>query len=428
MLRSSWAVDDAIDPEEARVSLAALLMPGLRDPSAGYPDLPIGRGGLRPGYATGTPPVPPGTVTFTGASTVTVQPFQLFLPATRASTAGGVYVITSDEPENFEAFDTPHPTYDRFDMLIVEQHDPFYGDGDSDAVIRYVPGPVSSSPAFAALTGDYYVLKRWLVPHGITSLASALPIVGMPQDTDRYSVAVGGILPATAVGRDAMTARGWAGLTIYNMDSQSLEVLSGPGGTWKRQLDGSPVLRFPTVSPTSVPVRIDGTLYLIDNDVYIYLAPGTLTRLTYTNVTDSNWKILTLASELRPYGGDIPAARQIGPYTAQLQGAVYRYGSVSHGPAFVYGDLLARLPVGLRPVRNHRLACPTEISQNGGDASTGKVTLEATTGQIYYYCPAAHKATWIGFDGITYSLDNYPASGPSSMIPPLGTFTPLPPT
>jgi hypothetical protein len=412
-LRTSWAVQDAIDQEDARVHMAAALTPGLRATSP-YGDMPIARAGFRPGYGGSQP----GRVTMTGDQTCTVQPFQLTLPSKRGAVNGGAYIVTSDAVETVtDLLATPaHATYPRIDRLIVQQRDTYYLDPGSPAEITLVVGTPSATPVTPSPPPgcDWFELARWQIPPGTTNLRTVTVnrLATGEQGGDRYTVAAGGVLPVpNDASRDLLTAKGWAGLTVYNSKDGTapgaLEVLSGPGGTWTRQGTGSQILKMGgDYTPGVQPVKVDSTLYLFGNDLYLWRAPGVWTRLTYNDI-DAEWYPADIGA---CWPDEWPVSRKTGPHLIQMHGLV----SADDGRTrdFSNDTLLCRLTSGHRPLKTqyanvvtgfgNDYATTAKIMVVGSDNATGN----RLPGQIILYRPTAHLIRWVSLDGVFFYLDS----------------------
>jgi len=228
-IRSSWAVNDNIDVEEARMAIALLLTPGMRD-TATYLDQPHTRSGFKPGFNTD-----PGRVTAVSTTSLSVAPLQYVMPAQRSAN-GGAYLITSDTALTLLPMGTdgqiPDGTYSRIDRVILQQNDQFYGDGDSDAHIRIVVGTPSATPAVPTVTGSpaWVELARYTLPANANDMTK-VTITDM-RSTDRWTVAAGGSLPVpTTTARNLLNGKAWPGMTVYNQQTQRLETFVS-GTTW----------------------------------------------------------------------------------------------------------------------------------------------------------------------------------------------------
>lgn len=429
-LRTSWAVQDAIDQEDARVSAAVMMMPGLRS-LAPYGDMPIARAGFRPGYG-GTNP---GKVTMTGVNTCTVQPFQIVLPSRRGAVNGGAYIITSDSVETVTLETNPHPSYSRIDRLVVQQNDTFYDNtAGSEAKLVYVKGTAASTPALPPVppvtppaptppmttSPDYFELARWTVTNTTTDLRTVTPYRLAPPPTggtaeqggDKWTVAVGGVLPVpNTASRDLLTAKGWAGLTVHNPDSSGLEVLSGPGGTWRRQGVGAPILNIDSGYPAGL---ADNTVAMFRGDLWIFTNPSTWTKITYNHEL---WEPMEVGPSVWPERW--PQAKKINATTIQLTGLFY--ADWEHKTNLPNERLLCRLPDGWRPMYRQDAAVVTEmhayISGKGGPYVNSKIAVVAADGttasgmnvlrgQILFYRPDGMEVTWVSLDGVILYLDD----------------------
>jgi hypothetical protein len=401
VIRSSWAVHGTIDQEDARMFGAAAFMPGLRP--AGV-DQPIARAGFRPGYGG----VTPGKVAAASSQSVTIQPFQLVLPSRRGATSGGAYLITSDEVITLDGLlsTPPHPTYSRIDLIVVQQNDTFYGDNDSLVTIKQIVGTPASPPSPPTVTtatgspADYFVLGQYTLPPGSSAdlrNVTITPTSNDAPDSDRFTVASGGILPVpTTAARSLLTAKGWAGLTVYNREAAALQTLSGMNGQWKTLWDRVPAQITSTIDPAAVPVKIDGTLYAYGRDLYLYKA-GAMLRLTWNEI-DMGWKDTTWAGEMGAVGLYWPYVRLINSDTCQMAGQMQKDYPAENIPN---GTQLLRLPTGYRPATLQTVAVACEFANDY--STTAKISI-MTDGKVYFYCPDELKAKWVSFDGVIYAL------------------------
>lgn len=218
-----------MDVEETRLVTGALVAPHGTNLK--------GKSGFRPGPGTS-----PGLVTATGTPDgfVHVSPFQLMLQSGR-STAPGTYTCTLDAQKDINILSTPaDPTNPRNDLIIAQQSDTFYGDANSDFVVKQVVGTPAGSPADPAVTGspDYITLARVRVDANATTIVSGkitdLRTTGHVKSLagGSYSIALGGILPvASQTERDALSGV-YEGFAIWRSDTDSVEVFLG-GGVWR---------------------------------------------------------------------------------------------------------------------------------------------------------------------------------------------------
>jgi hypothetical protein len=221
--RYSWAVSSAgglITSEDARIHLGSGFQPGgllVTDARSGW--LPLGPGANNPGAVTanGTP-----------NNSVNVAPFVRVQQSTRGK---GPYIMVNDAAKAINILSTPaHATNPRNDLIIAQQSDEFYGDANSNMVIRHIVGTPAGVPADPAVTGspDYVLLARVNVPANDTTIENG-------QITDlrpgAKTVAVGGVIPiASATERNAITDP-FPGMVIYRLDRSWREVYTG--GVWR---------------------------------------------------------------------------------------------------------------------------------------------------------------------------------------------------
>ncbi len=212
--RNSWAVSDSpngvLTTEDARLAVSSALQSG--------PGPMLSRNGLRPaagdpGKVAAAAPTPDGTVT--------VQPFQMFM---RASRGVGSYVQTLDAVKTLDLLkDNPaHSANARIDLIVAQQADKFYGDTSNAFVVRQIVGEPSSTPAEPTPTGDYLQLARVRIPAGTKAITPDLVEDRRPG----WVVGLGGVMPSRGVGeRDA--AHAYNGLTTYRQDRRWLEINDG---------------------------------------------------------------------------------------------------------------------------------------------------------------------------------------------------------
>jgi hypothetical protein len=247
-----------IDVEEARLGFGALLAgPGNAISGA--------KSGFRPSSAYSTQ----GSVLATGTPDgfVHVQPFQLFLQGGRSSNPG-TYTCSLDAIFDINVLAVPaDPTNPRNDLIIAQQPDTFYGDGNSDFIVTIVRGTPAGSPVDPTVTGsqDYVALARVRVNANATTITNAnitdlrtsghaksLPSGGM------HNVALGGILPVESLSvRNALPGTGaYPGFTIFRRDTKAIEIWDDANG-W---------LSYDTVWQTYTPAwTSSGTAPVLNN-------------------------------------------------------------------------------------------------------------------------------------------------------------------
>ncbi len=172
-------------------------------------------------------PGDPAAVTATGTPNgfVHVAPAQVVIQSTRTA-GGGAYTLTWDATVDINILSTPaNATNPRNDLIIAYQPDTFYGDANSDPVVRQVVGNPSGSPADPSLAAfpDAVTLARVRVNANATTITTSNITDLRPAQT----VGHGGILPtATATTRNAVTGL-YEGLTVWRKDRDWLEVYDG---------------------------------------------------------------------------------------------------------------------------------------------------------------------------------------------------------
>jgi hypothetical protein len=411
-IRSSWAVQDAIDQQEARIHLASLLTPGVRKNST--IDKPIARAGMRPGFGG---PIP-GQVTPIGVAQIQVTPFQLFLPSRRAGNADGVYIVTSDQIVTLDVPMTPvDPINGRVDLLIVQQNDTFHGpDPDCKAVLKVISGIASGNPqpnTGAIGPQDWFEIGRWTVPKGVSSLQGTG--VTFQLAADRFTVAAGGVLPVdSTASRDLLADAGWSGMPVYNRQSKALEILdkSVSPPVWSRMLADTPAITvtWGSTSASLVPIKVVGTLYRFGNDLYVWTGPtGFMPRLTWNDTVDfARWRACTLGKDVfvRQSGQEV-VARQISANTAVVLGMVSRKDlSTGHTIDFTPGGtLVCQLPPNCRPKRFQTVSCTGEaVSTTGVNCTTGKIEIR-TNGEMWFFSSTGYHPAWLSLDNIHIQLD-----------------------
>lgn len=213
-VRVSWAVMDPasvgkIQLIDARHALASAFMPSTTAVSK--------RGGFLPGSGVA------GAVTATSPTPdnfVSVAPFQLVLPSTRAfagAVAAPPYIATNDRNVTFNAFATPPSAVaNRRDLIILQQNDVSQSDATSEANLRYIVG--NAPAADPAITGspDYVILAQVVVRQNATSVLQSDITSRVPAGY--LTVASGGVLPvASQAERDAVAGL-YDGLTVFRAD------------------------------------------------------------------------------------------------------------------------------------------------------------------------------------------------------------------
>lgn len=222
---SSWATQNAgptgiLDVQENRVHIGGLVYP--------HASVVKGKSGFRPG------PTDPGKVIATGTPDgfVHVQPFQLFLQGGRSGVAG-IYIACLDAQKDINILATPaDPTNPRDDLIVAQQSDTFYGDGNSDFLVRHVVGTPAAVPVDPNVTGstDFVTLARVRVNANATTITTGnitdLRTSGHANSLagGLLSVAVGGILSVvSAAERNALSGI-YDGMMVWRRDIKQIEV------------------------------------------------------------------------------------------------------------------------------------------------------------------------------------------------------------
>ncbi|TCO64391.1 hypothetical protein [Actinocrispum wychmicini] len=220
--RPSWAAMNGttpiLDGESSRLALAALWTPAGavaarpgRRPAAGDP--------LR---VTASSPTPD--------TKIRVAPGQGVLAATRGR---GEYITTLDTAKSIDILTTrpADGANARWDLIVAQQTDTFYGDSATNYVVRHVVGTASQQPRDPDVDGspDYQVLARIRVPAQATAITAAMIDDLRPP----FAVALGGLLPVTDATDRAKITTPYEGQPIYRMDRDWVEVHDGTA--WRVQ-------------------------------------------------------------------------------------------------------------------------------------------------------------------------------------------------
>ncbi|MFB6722918.1 hypothetical protein ACFCV3_22255 [Kribbella sp. NPDC056345] len=257
--RNSWAVSDSpngvITTEDARLAVSALMQPGATPV--------ISRDGIRPGSGE------PGLVAAaapTPDKVVTVQPFQMFM---RASRGIGSYVQTLDSVKTLDLLtDNPaHSSDSRIDLIIAQQADKFYGDTTNAFTVRHIVGSPSPTPGEPAVPGspDYVRLAIVRIPGGATTITPEMITDQRPS----WVVGLGGVVPVrSADGRNATTP--YDGLTAYRRDRRWLEIHDG--AAWR--VPSIPVCSSVAEITATVTDPVLGQLVFSTSDQMIYKWTG----------------------------------------------------------------------------------------------------------------------------------------------------------
>jgi hypothetical protein len=398
--RSSWSVTapgGKLSVEDGRAALCALQTPGLRPASTG--DRNYARRGFRPGFGDDDNP---GMVTAAGGSTLTIAPFQLFLPTVRAT--GGAYIITQDSAYTWNGLATPaHGSLPRIDRVIVQQNDSFYGDADSECVIRQVVGTPAGAPQLPPIDGslDWYELARINVAANQTNLALAGTITDM-RGADFFTVASGGILPVPDTAARNNMSGAWPGMTVFNRAAKRLETYESATAGWKGAVGQPPVIT--SLTSPGIPVENNlVVLYSANGELYRYsTADAAFRRLTYT---DTSSTIITRETGILSgdvdFGGDIPRVRRTGATTCALFGTFKRSSNLPFVNSGSGTYTLGTVPAEFRPSATRRgLAA-------GGAATTASYDWRwqlTTDGVLSAYISTAYDIPYLSIDGVYYEL------------------------
>lgn len=228
--RPSWAVqvnatNGLIDVEDARIALGSLWTPGDTAINARTGFKPEGT--VQSGFVFASTPTPNGIVH--------VAPFQLVLQSVRAAD-GGAYLLTLDAQSDINILSTPaNATNPRDDLIVAQQSDTYYGDGNSNWVIRQVVGTPAGSPSDPTVTGsaDYVPLARVRVDANATAIAQGkitdLRTSGHAKSLTggKYTVAVGGILPVEDATALSNVVGKYDGMCVWQRDIDAVWAWNG---------------------------------------------------------------------------------------------------------------------------------------------------------------------------------------------------------
>lgn len=302
--RYSWAVSDTgglISSEDARIHLAALQQPGgvlVTDARSGW--LPVGPSSNAPGQVTanGSP-----------NNSVNIAPFMRIQQSTRGR---GSYIMVNDASDSINILATPaHATNPRNDLVIAQQSDKFYGDADSNMLIRHVVGTPAASPSDPVVSGsqDYVLLARVRVAANVTTITP-----GAIDDlrVAALTTAIGGMIPIASAAERTAIVSPFVGMQIYRVDRSWREVHLG-SGVW-RVLDTAVVAAFADLA-THITSPFNGQLAVVTGDnalatyngsawVYQLFLANTLSHARYkqtsahaiANTTDTKARFQTSVS------------------------------------------------------------------------------------------------------------------------------------
>lgn len=262
--RGSWAVQQVSGVgvqtvEDARHSMAALWTPtGAVTSRSGL----VPSGTAAPGRVLATTPTPNGFVH--------VQPFRYVRQSSRG---GGTYTMVLDAIKDLNILGTQaaDPSNARIDLIIAQQSDAYFGDANSNMVVKQVVGTASGSPVDPTVTGsaDYVLLARVTVPAGATTIQTAnIANVALPT-----AVTVGGLLPiADQTERDAI-ANPYDGMQVYRRDLDWVEAYDG--GAWRAPMWGR------TTALANITNPVTGQVMFLTADSFVYRWNGSVWLLMF---------------------------------------------------------------------------------------------------------------------------------------------------
>ncbi|MEU4892946.1 hypothetical protein AB0B12_17360 [Streptomyces sp. NPDC044780] len=123
-----------------------------------------------------------------------LSPGQVWVPGTSTGAQGG-YPVTVDA-DTLLTFADGHASLPRVDAVIVRVYDTDYdGSGKYEATLEVIQGTAASSPTAPAVPKNAELLHEVAVPAG-ASAAKGITWASAITDRRRYTVALGGIVPA----------------------------------------------------------------------------------------------------------------------------------------------------------------------------------------------------------------------------------------
>lgn len=203
--------------EDHRYAQSALWTPtGAITSQSGM--VPVTVNAADPGAVTATSPTPNGLV-HVGAFRYVMQ----------SGRGGGVYTLTLDAIKDVNVLgdQAADPSNNRNDLIVAQQSDAFFGDANSDMLVRHVIGTPSGAPVDPTVTGssDYITLARVVVRANTTSILGS----DITNFTQLFTVATGGVVPVrTQAERDAMT-QATNGQLVWRRDVSRLEAQTSSG-------------------------------------------------------------------------------------------------------------------------------------------------------------------------------------------------------
>lgn len=310
-LNSGWVGSDTeriVTVEDARAITAALIAPGvgLRSRAGWFPSATTAEQGQV--TANGTP-----------NATVNVAPFQYHL-----NNSAGVfgYIITNDAPKSIDILtaNPSDPSNNRNDLIIAQQSDAFYGDANSEMVIRHIVGTPNASPVDPTITGsaNYVLLARVVVTAGATTITNAMITNLRPA---AYTVARGGILPV-ANSSEQTAADEYDGFATWRKDNDTLYIYNG-----------SSQVAIGSAAQTTMVTDHETRLDAIEADTGIITLPNTLA---------TNWDTATDVIQYRLRGKHLHMHCQVTRTNTAI--TANAAGNVSGDPL-----IFTITTVGLRP-------------------------------------------------------------------------------
>src|SRR5690606_4301504 len=173
---------------------------------------------------------PPGLV-LTGTSAASVIVGRLRAAAVRDR---GAVLLANDGPVTVP-LDAAPASNSRIDVIYAKQSDASNTvsapDTDNNPVIAVAKGTASATPTKPQIPEGAIEVGTVQIPANATSTQASGVVIGQ---TDRYTAAAGGVIPArTAAGRLAMTNVP-GGQVVHQLSDHSLWVMAELGGDWRK--------------------------------------------------------------------------------------------------------------------------------------------------------------------------------------------------
>lgn len=349
---------------------------------------------------TGTAAVPGSVLATTPTANgfVHVQPGRFVLQSARG---GGVYVMCLDAIKDINILSTSaDPSNSRRDLIIAQQSDAYFGDLNSDMVVKQVVGTASGSPVDPTVTGsaDYIVLARVTVPAGATTITTG----NITNLATRLTVATGGILPVADATERGAIASPYDGMTIYRRDLDWIETYDGTA--W----------RAPSFAVTSALANITnpftGQIALLTTDNLMYRWTGSAwlspdigvewlatatqamavgaNKLTFSTASGGNGIVLT--------GGNTATLTYGGKY------AIYASASKAFNAGNNFG-------VGI-----HAASAPAAGARWFSSPSFSSGATDVSTANTRYFVAGQVLCAYLYNNGSAFTLD--PASRPAEFV------------